>query len=321
MTPHDSPGRRVGFLGPHGTFAEQALLTQADLAEMDLVAFPTVPDILAAVEGGEVLAGFVPIENSLEGSVNVTVDSLAFTVELLIQREVVLDVQLDLMAPPGRSMAEVRRVLSHPHGLAECRAWVMRELPGAVEAATSSTAEAARLVAEDTDGDSAAVANPLAGKLYGLSTLASNVADHPENQTRFVLVARAGVPTPTGHDKTSIVVFQREDAPGSLLSILQEFAARRINLSKLESRPTKQGLGSYCFLIDLDGHVADAVVADALRELYVKQGGVKFMGSYPAAGEGSTDLRREATEALAQAEAWLAAMRGQVGASPLPPRH
>ena len=141
----------------------------------------------------------------------------------------------------------------------------------------------------------------MAGKLYGLDVVASDVADHDGNQTRFVAVARDGVAAPTGHDKTSVVVYQRANAPGSLISILQEFAARRINLNKLESRPTKSGgLGDYCFIIDMEGHIADEVVADALRGLHSKQGGVKFLGSYPAGGDHGEAVRARGRQRLAR---------------------
>jgi len=146
---------------------------------------------------------------------------------------------------------------------------------------TNSTAEAARIVGEDRRLDTAALAPRLAAELYRLEILASAVEDHPDNQTRFVALAPIGVPAPTGHDKTSIVCFQREDRPGSLHAILSEFAARNINLTKLESRPTKRGLGDYCFLIDLSGHLAHEVVADCLRVLHAEIAGVKFLGSYP----------------------------------------
>ena len=138
--------------------------------------------------------------------------------------------------------------------------------------AANSNAEAARLVAEEADGRSAAVAPALAAKIYGLDVLASDIEDHPENETRFVLVGRDGIPAPTGHDKSTIVVFQRTDRAGSLLAILQEFAARAINLTKLESRPTKKALGDYCFIIDLEGHLADELVADCLRDAPLQGG-------------------------------------------------
>jgi len=146
-----------------------------------------------------------------------------------------------------------------------------------------------------------------------LAALAEDIADHDGNQTRFVVVAPNGVPAPTGHDKTTIVVYQRADEPGSLLSILQEFAARRINLVKLESRPIKEGgLGSYCFIIDAEGHVSDELLADALRDLHAKQGGVKFLGSYPRAGAHSESAREHADTRWREADDWIQHLRGQV---------
>ncbi|MGH9192262.1 MAG: prephenate dehydratase, partial [Acidimicrobiales bacterium] len=247
---------QIGFLGPEGTFTEQALVSQPDLAGHRLVALPSIPDVLSAVEDGRVDLGFVGIENSIEGAVTVTVDALAFETELFIQREVVMGVQMNLLAPSGVALIDVRRVLSMPVATAQCRSFLHRELPDAVAVATPSTAEAAQLVAgPEHDGHTAAIAPAVAAKVYGLDVLSADIEDHADNATRFVVVARGGIPAPSGHDKTSIVVFQRHDRPGSLLTILQEFAARSINLTKLESRPTKKGLGNYCFLIDLEGHV------------------------------------------------------------------
>ncbi|MGH9212158.1 MAG: prephenate dehydratase [Acidimicrobiales bacterium] len=306
--------RRIGFLGPEGTFTEQALLSQADLLEdAELVALPSIPDVLAAVANGHVDLGFVGIENSIEGAVTVTVDNLAFETELLIQREVVMAVQMNLLAPSGVGLGDIRRVLSIPVATAQCRVYLHGVLPGATLVATSSTVEAAVLVAGDEhDGHTAAIAPSVAAKLYGLDVLASDIEDHPDNTTRFVVVSRAGIPPATGHDKTSIVVFQRTDRPGSLLAILQEFAARAINLTKLESRPTKKGLGHYCFLIDLEGHVGEELVADCLRDLKSKVADVKFLGSYPAAGEHGPARRRDAEAAWRDANRWLAELRDQI---------
>jgi prephenate dehydratase len=303
--------RRIAYLGPAGTFTEQALLTETGL-DGDLVPMATMSDVLFAVHEGEVTDGIVAIENAIEGTVNVAIDTLAFDVDLLIQREVVLRVQLNLMARPGTALGEVKKVLSIPVAWAQCRTWLRTNLGSIDRVATGSTAEAAEMVAASDEPGLAAVANARAAEVYGLDTLAADIEDHPENETRFVVVSRSGVPAPTGHDKTSIVVYQRADEPGSLLSILQEFAARRINLSLLLSRPTKNRLGEYCFVLDLDGHIADEVVADCLRSLKAKQADVKFLGSYPAAGAAGHEVRRRSDADAQAADAWLAALRDDI---------
>ena len=311
---HRRPGRRAPspFLGPVGTFSEQALHTQTDLAQAKLVAQPTFSAVFNAVESAEAEYGFVAIENAIEGTVNVNQDTLAFDVDLLIQREVVLPVHLDLMVRPGASKDDVTRVWSYPHALAQCRKYLARELPLVEAEASNSTADAARLLAEHDDPHGAAIAPARAAEVYGLEVIAHAIEDHIGNATRFVLVATDGIPAATGHDKTSIVVFQRADEPGSLLSILQEFAARGINLTKLESRPTGRGLGDYCFLIDLEGHLSDAVVADALRALKASQADVKFLGSYPAAGDHGPARRQQVEESRRQAGAWVDHLRRRV---------
>jgi len=308
--------RRVGFFGPFGTFTEQALLTQADLASAELVPYRSVPDVLDAVAAGEVDAGFVPIENSIEGTVNFTQDALIFDYSLLIQREVVLDIEHCLLAAAGTTLAEITTVLSIPVATAQCAAWLRTQLGSADVQAANSTADAARLAGERaTSGERgvAAIAPANAAALYGLDVVARDIADHAGNQTRFVLIAPAGIPAPTGHDKTGLVVFQRADEPGSLISILQEFAARRINLSLLSSRPTKAGgLGDYCFIIYADGHIGDELMADVLRDLHAKQGGVKFLGSYPAAGAHAHSAREHADERWRQADDWVDDLRRQI---------
>ena len=305
---------RVAYLGPPGTFTEEALLAQPDLAEADLVAFRSMPEVLAATAAGDVDLGFVALENSIEGSVLLVLDRLVFDYDLLIQREVVLTIRENLLAPPGMTLADVKRVVSFPDAMAQCRRFFAESLPDAEIVAANSTAGAVREVAENRPPGTAAVGAALAAKLYGLEVLAPDIEDTPgANQTRFVVLARAGVPAPTGHDKTSIVCFQRADRPGSLHAILGQFTARNINLTKLESRPTKHSLGDYCFIIDLEGHVDDEVVADCLRDLKVQLAGVKFLGSYPAAGEHGPARRRDAEAAWKAADDWIASLRRQVG--------
>ena len=308
-----APADRIAYLGPPGTFTEEALLAQPDLAEADLVAMRSMPEVLAATSSGDVDLGFVALENSIEGSVLLVLDRLVFDYELLIQREVVLTIRQNLLGPPGMALADVRRVVSFPDAMAQCRRFFASSLPDAEIVAANSTAGAVRDVAENRPPGTAALGAALAAKLYGLDLLAADVEDSPgANQTRFAVVGRAGIPAPTGHDKTSIVCFQRDDRPGSLHAILGQFTARNINLTKLESRPTKHSLGDYCFIIDLEGHVDDEVVADCLRDLRVQLASVKFLGSYPAAGEHGPAVRRDAEAAWKAADEWIASLRGQV---------
>lgn len=306
------PGSRVAYLGPRGTFTEQALLTQPDLAAGELIPVASMADALFAVQEGDADLAVAPIENAIEGTVNATIDTLAFDVDLLIQRELVLPVELDLLVRPGATLGEVKTVVSIPVAAAQCRAWLRANLPGAELQAANSTAEAAQTAAAADDPAVAAIANPRAAEVYGLDRAATDIESHPENRTRFVVVAASGIPPATGHDKSTVVVYQRADRPGSLLAILQEFAARSINLTLLLSRPTKTSLGEYCFVLDMEGHISDEVVADCLRSLRATQADVKFLGSYPAAGDAAPAARAEADAAAAEAERWLESLRAQL---------
>jgi prephenate dehydratase len=302
-----APGTRIGFLGPSGTFTEEALRSDPALTVGQLIPMPSFPHVLAAVEAGEIEHGFVAIENSIEGTVNVSLDQLVFDRELIITHEVVILVTQNLLAPPGTKIEDVKRVVSFPHATAQCRGWLAAHLPSVEEVAASSTAEAVRQVGETHELGTAAIGTTLAASLYGLDVIAPRIEDHAANATRFVLVERpeAGIPPPTGHDKTSVVCFQASDHPGSLHGILGQFSARDINLVKLESRPTKRGLGDYCFIIDFEGHVADEVVADCLRDLHATLRRLKFLGSYPAAGEKGAAIRREANRKWREADRWI----------------
>lgn len=304
---------RVGFFGPFGTFTEQALRTQPDLVTGELIDYPSVPDVLDAVVEATVDVGVVPIENSIEGVVNFTQDALAFDYDLLITRDIVLDIEHCLVGRPGQSIEKVTQVLSIPVATAQCHKYLREHLPKADIRAANSTAEAARLVADEAEPGTVAIAPRVAAERYGLDVLAAGIADHEGNQTRFVVVARDGIPAPTGHDRTAMVVYQRADEPGSLISILQEFAARRINLSNLLSRPTKDGgLGDYCFILYADGHIADELVADAVRALHAKQGRVKFLGSYPTTDDQARNVRQHADARWRAADDWLRTLRARI---------
>ena len=303
---------RIAYLGPAGTFSEEALLGEAELAGAELVAHPTIGAAVAAAATGEVDAAFVPLENTIEGSINATLDPLVFDGGLLVQREVIFAVHLDLLGLPGARLAAIRRVVSYTPALGQCRERLQAELPAAEHVVVASTAEAARVVAEEGRPDAAAVAPPGAAARYGLEPLARSIEDRPGNQTRFVLVAPGVVPPPSGHDRTLLVCFQPSDRPGSLQEILGQFAARSLNLTRIESRPTGQGLGDYCFVIEVEGHVADDLLGDCLVALHGRLAEVRFLGSYPVSGEQASHRRGEADERGAAARAWLAGVRGRI---------
>ena len=306
----DPQQRTIGYLGPAGTFTEQAVYSQPDLARMRHLPINSIIDVLHAVEGGEADLGLVAIENMIEGSVTATLDALAFDTDLFIQREVIIDVNLNLLVQPGVPLEAVERVRSYPVAQAQCRGFLAEHLPAAVFEAANSTADAARDLAATGDHRTAAIAPQRSAEVYGLDVLAADIADRSDNKTRFVLVGADGVAAPTGHDKTSMVIYQRSDVPGSLIGILQEFAARAINLTSLQSRPTKASLGQYCFLLDCEGHIADELLADALRNLNMKTARVKFLGSYPAAGADTDEVRNQT--AGREAEAWIDDLRSRI---------
>ena len=273
----------VAYLGPSGTFTEQALLTQSDLASAEHRKMPSITDALMCAERGEVPMAFAAIENSIEGSVNATLDVLAFEADLLIQREVVMPIELHLLGLAGAETDGVKEVLSYPHAFGQCREFLHEHLPMVKQTTANSTAEAAELVVASDDPTRAAIGTRLAAEIHGLSVLWERVEDHRGNQTRFVAVAKDSVPAPSGKDKTSLVVFQRENKPGSLLGILQEFADQSIDLTKLQSRPTKKALGEYCFIVDFLGHAEEPHVAHCLEAIRSQHADIKFLGSYSVA--------------------------------------
>lgn len=267
----------VGFLGPEGTFSQEALRLCRAAAGWTPRPYGTISQVYEAALAGEVDAGLVPIENSLEGSVNQTLDLLVHRGGLRMAAEVVLPVRQHLMAAQGTSLADVKGVLSHPQALAQCAAYLQRTFPGVPQEAANSTAQAARRV-RDMPGW-AAIAPEVAAEIYGLRILSRSIQDVDENYTRFVLLARADAP-PTGCDKTSIA-FVPPNRPGGLYHLLGEFASRAINLTKIESRPARRGLGDYIILVDFEGHRADPHCQAALEAVKRRVDVFKLFGSYP----------------------------------------
>ena len=297
---------RVGYLGPEGSFSHEAVTT---LTGVEAVAFASLEELLSAVADASLDQGLVPLENALEGTVSATIDGLVFQHDLVIVQEIVLPIHLHLLARPGVALKDVTSVRSYVHALGQVRRFLHEH--GLASVQTTSTSQAAHDVAASHE-PWAAVGSALAGEIFGLEVIAPDVEDHPDNATRFVLVGRDDVAAPTGHDRTTIVCFQDADRPGSLYAILGRFAARDINLTKLESRPTKRGLGDYCFVIEFEGHVDDEVVADCLVDLQAHLARVKFLGSYAVTGEGSSDRREEVGEARRSAATWMDTIRARV---------
>ena len=297
----------IAFLGPKGTFADSALASLASVAGIQTVPAESVPKAFERVRSETVDAALVPIENSVEGSVSVTLDELNGATDLVILDEVVLPVQFVLVARQGMKLEGVTAVGTHPHAAAQCRKWLARNLPQAQTIPSMSTAGAgAALLADDAPYD-AAIVPPIAAERYPLAVLAEDIADNVEAWTRFVLVGRPGrVPNPTGNDKTSLVLFIRANQSGALLEILTELAVRGVNLTRIESRPTRRVLGEYSFSVDLEGHLTDARVAEALMGLKRVCADVRFLGSYPRHSQGPSEAPFGTSDAeYATAADWL----------------
>jgi len=305
------PRSHYGYYGPVGTFTHQALLTLPALPD-EPTPYATVGLALQAVRNGDVAAALVPIENSVEGGVSATLDNLTYGEPLRIVREVLLPVQFTLFARNGTKLHDVRRVLTHPHAAAQCRDWLACNLPRAIITEGGSTAAAAAEVADPRSRFDAAICARVAGELNGLIPLAAGIADNPDAITRFVLVSRPGSVGPaTGADKTTMVLFMRDDHPGALLEILEQFASRGVNLCRIESRPTKKSLGDYCFSVDAEGHIDDARMAEAMMGLHRVCRDVVFLGSYPRADLTESIIRHgTSNEEYAAAATWLRRLRG-----------
>ncbi|WDT88327.1 prephenate dehydratase [Streptomyces sp. SCSIO-PteL053] len=300
---------RYAYLGPEGTFTEVALRTLPEAATRELVPMLSVPAALDAVRNGEAAAALVPIENSVEGGITATLDELAGGEPLMIYREVLLSITFALLVRPGTKLSDIKTVTAHPAAQPQVRKWMAEHLPGALWESAASNADGARLVQEGRYD--AAFAGESAAATYGLEPLVTEIHDAENAQTRFVLVGRPARPSaPTGADKTSVVIWLADDHPGALLELLQEFAVRGVNLMLIQSRPTGEGIGNYCFAVDAEGHIADRRVGEALMGLKRISPKVRFLGSYPRAGVAPDEVRplRAGTSdaAFTEASDWLA---------------
>jgi prephenate dehydratase len=274
---------RVAYLGPAGTFTEDALREAAPRGEIEPLRTPTVHDAILAVERSEAERAFVPFENSIEGSVRSTLDTLAFEAEAVtIVGEHDFEVRAHLIAREGVELEEVAAVLSHPQPLAQCARFLREQLPGVERRSVSSTAEAVRMVGESVR-PWAAIGARAAADLYGCVVLREGIEDESDNVTRFVWIAPAGTaPSGKGTWRTSLVFSELgADHPGALVEALQEFSSRDVNLSRIESRPLRRGLGRYMFFCDAEGPVTDPAVAEAVDALRGKAESVRILGSYP----------------------------------------
>jgi len=272
--------KKIAYLGPPGTFTEEALERFIkDSSDIEKIPCTTVEEVIKSVDRGDVDAGIVPLENSIEGSVNITLDILTFESEAKIIGEVTIPIRHSLIGKNKIKPGDIKKLISHPHATAQCRKFISTYLKDVEIIAANSTAEAVKILQEE-NSDIAAIGTKTAAKIYGVKIIESDIEDNKDNKTRFVFIGNK-IQEKTGNDKTSIVCFLKEDRPGSLYKILKEFASRNINLTRLESRPAKKNLGDYVFMIDLDGHLHDKDVFEAIealrRDVYL----VKTLGSYP----------------------------------------
>jgi prephenate dehydratase len=288
---------RVAFLGPEGTFSEEALLTTLDRSQraaLEPLALPTIYDCVTAVEDGRADRALVPIESSVEGSVNATLDALVFETDgVRIVGETVHPIRHCLIARTPLPLRQVTRIVSHPQASGQCARYLRERLADAEVVSAASTADAVRIVAESSE-PWAALGTRLAADLYGCVVLEAGVEDMAENHTRFVWLARRESASGDAHAppeaplKTSVVFWGLPDSPGALVGVLQEFAGRGVNLSKIESRPRKEGLGRYVFFADLEGGEAEPRIVAALAAVRNSVETLRVLGCYPTAGPGSS---------------------------------
>lgn len=274
--------KRIGYLGPKGTFSHEALKKYIQGQECISVDYASIPEIFVAFSQNMLDEAIVPMENSIEGAVNATMDMISQDTGLMIKGEIIIPVRACLLAKKGTDTADIRLVLSHPQPLGQCRGFLCSSLPHVQTKAVPSTAAAAEEVAAGS-GDIAAIASRTAAEVYGLEVIKENIQDYDNNYTRFIIIAREDAAR-TGKDKTSIV-FSTEDAPGSLYRVLGIFSLWDINMTRIESRPAKNKLGRYVFFVDVEGHREDEDLRDALTMVRKKTSFLRILGSYPISPE------------------------------------
>ena len=268
---------RVAYFGPEGTFTHMAVKRQFGLSAR-AIPVGTIGGVFEEVARGGADFGVVPVENSTEGVVNHTLDTFLLS-DLRISAEIILEVNQCLLCRAGLELSQIERIYSHPQALAQCRRWLSTNLPRVTIIESASTSDAARLARDDTHG--AAIGSELAAKLYDLTVARRNLADSAHNVTRFLVVG-AKQAEPTGRDRTSILL-ELSDAPGILFKVLEPFARRGVNMSKIESRPSRRRPWEYVFFIDVDGHQRDAAIEAAVEEVRPMVASLKVLGSYPRA--------------------------------------
>ena len=300
---------KVAYLGPAGTFTELAARQLGK--DVELVAVASVTEAMDQVVAGKADRAVVPIENSIEGGVSATSDALAQMAGVQIYGEYLVPVKFDLMVRPGTKLSDIKEVLTHPVAYAQSRKWLEANIPGHTHIPAASTASAASSLASGKLADAVIAANG-ASKIYNLEILASDIGENKEAQTRFIEIGKSGKPQPkTGSDKTSVIVELPDDRPGGLLEMLEQFAARGVNLSRIESRPVGDRFGRYRFNIDAEGHLEDEAIAEALMGLHRFSPKVIFLGSYAKADNSASEHRgNNENTSYHAAKKWLDELRG-----------
>lgn len=303
------------YLGPAGTFTEAALLQVPEARTSERIPAANVNAALELVRSGAADAAMVPIENSVEGGVSTTLDAIARGEALQIISEALVTITFVLAVRDGiESIDQIRTVGTHGHAWAQCRGWAESNIPQAEFVPMSSTAAGAMALLDGEPGHDAAICSPLVAQERGLKVLREEIEDNQGAVTRFILVTRPGpIPAPTGIDKSTVILPLAEDRPGALMEILEQFVVRGVNLNRIESRPTGEGMGHYFFSVDVDGHVAQERVADALTGLHRVCPDLRFLGSYPAAAGMSPAVdAHNSDDAFSKAQSWVSGLRSRL---------